>query len=129
MGFSEGGTVAAMLLVEDARHGSFGGFQCAVFFSAAPPVDPDAVETGVVRRLDPAVDGVVLTVPTVHMWSTTCTPDEARVHQTLAQLCDASVRQIFLHGRGHDVPGAKSDEEEFQGSVRAIERAIEIARP
>ncbi|KAI1105774.1 serine hydrolase FSH [Jackrogersella minutella] len=126
MGFSEGGTVAAMMLVEDARHGSFGGLKCAVFFCAAPPFDPDLVRSGVIKYTDPDVDGVLLTIPTAHIWSQIAGADEIKVHQALSQLCDDQVREIFLHDLGHDVPGSKSDKD-LAGALRAIEHVIENA--
>ncbi|KAI0837071.1 serine hydrolase FSH [Hypoxylon sp. FL0890] len=126
MGFSEGGTVGAMMLVEDARHGSFGGFKCAVFFSAAPPFDPDLIRSGVLKYVDPATDGVLLTIPTAHIWSQTAGADEIEVHQRLSQLCDEKVREVFLHDLGHDVPGSKSDKG-LAGTLRAIEHVIENA--
>ncbi|KAK3382594.1 serine hydrolase FSH [Lasiosphaeria ovina] len=131
MGFSEGGTVAAMMLVGGARQGggsSFSGFKCAVLFSAAAPADPDVVDTGVVRRLDAAADGALVKIPTAHLWSRHCAPGESQVHQALAQLCEADVRQVCLHGLAHDVPGSKpGDDEGLQGALRAIERTIESA--
>ncbi|KAI1647088.1 serine hydrolase FSH [Daldinia loculata] len=126
MGFSEGGTVAAMMLVEDARHGSFGGIKCAVFFCAALPFDPDQARTGVIRYIDPDTDGVLLTIPTAHIWAQTAGAHEIKVHQSLTQICDDRVREVFLHDLGHDVPGAKSDKG-LAGAVRAIEHVIENA--
>ncbi|KAI4862563.1 serine hydrolase FSH [Hypoxylon rubiginosum] len=126
MGFSEGGTVAAMMLVEDARHGSFGGLKCAVFFCAAPPFNPDLARTGAIKYADPNTDGVLLTIPTAHIWSQTAGVDEIKVHQALSRLCDEKVREIFLHDLGHDVPGSKS-ENGLAGSLRAIEHVVDTA--
>ncbi|KAI0179004.1 serine hydrolase FSH [Hypoxylon sp. FL1284] len=126
MGFSEGGTVAAMMLIEDARHCSFGGFKCGVFFCAATPWDPDLVRAGTLKRADPDADGVLLKIPTAHIWSQTATVDESRVHEGLSRLCDEKVREVFLHDLGHDVPGAKS-EKGLAGALRAIEHVIENA--
>ncbi|KAI5859537.1 serine hydrolase FSH [Durotheca rogersii] len=126
MGFSEGGTVAAMMLVENTRHGSFSGIKCAVLFCAAPPFDPDLARTGEIRSVDLDTDGVLVNLPTAHVWSQTAGEDEIRAHQALTQICDASVREVFLHNLGHDVPGAKS-EEGLAGTLRVIEHVIELA--
>ncbi|KAI1372417.1 serine hydrolase FSH [Hypoxylon crocopeplum] len=126
MGFSEGGTVAAMMLVEDARHGSFGGLKCAVFFCAAPPFDPDLARTGVIKYADPDRDGVLMTIPSAHIWSQTAGADEIKVHRALSQLCDEQVREVFLHDLGHDIPGSKS-EDGLAGALRAIEHVVENA--
>lgn len=68
MGFSEGGIVAATLLLEDARR-PFANFKCGIFFSAAPPLDPDDLRAGSVRSLDPVQDRVSVHVPTAHIYS------------------------------------------------------------
>lgn len=141
MGFSEGGIIAAMLLVEDARR-SFAGFKCGILFSAAPPLDPDVVGGGLLRCVDPDRDGILIQVPTAHIggsneclerlsllspltrhWSTT----PALLRDALVRLCDDNHRQVFLHSRGHDIPGATSPKE-LSGVIRAIERTIDSAR-
>lgn len=126
MGFSEGGTVAAFMLIEDMRH-PFGEFKCAIFFSAAPPPDPDAVRSGIVRHVDHATDGVLLKIPTAHIWSNVVEIDSTRAHRPLAQLCDEELRQEFIHDLGHDVPGSKSNQG-LDGALRAIEHTIETAK-
>lgn len=138
MGYSEGGIVAAMLLVEDARQ-FFAGFKCGILFSAAPPLDPDVVRGGILRSVDPDRDGILVHVPTAHiggsndcleqliqlspmapLWS----KSPALLHDALARLCDDKYRQEFLHSQGHDIPGANSPKELY-GVLRAIERTID----
>jgi hypothetical protein len=145
MGFSEGGIVAATLLVEDARR-HFANFKCGILFSAAPPLDPDDLRTGVVRCLDPAKDEVSIDVPTAHiyshkdgpggtgianvrsplekLWSDAGWNTPEQVHSSLAKLC--SNRQVFVHDHGHQVPGPK-DQEALRGTLRVINRTIESA--
>lgn len=141
MGFSEGGVIAAMLLIEDARQ-SFAGFKCGIFFSAAPPLDPDVVRGGILQCVDPDRDGILIQVPTAHiggsnecleqlnqlspmapLWS----KSPALLRDALVRLCDDHHRQEFLHSRGHDIPGASSPKE-LSGVLRAIERTIDSAR-
>lgn len=140
MGFSEGGILAAMLLIEDSRQ-SFAGFKCGIFFSAAPPLDPGVVRGGILRCVDPDRDGILIQVPTAHIggsneclerlsllsplaphWSKT----PALLRDALVRLCDNHHRQVFLHSRGHDIPGVNSPKE-LSGVIRAIERTIDSA--
>lgn len=151
VGFSEGGIVAATLLVEDARR-PFAGFRCGIMFSAAPPLDPDDLREGIVRCMDPARDAVVVRVPTAHIYSRETdaaaskgaagvggnlrsplddlwaeagwsTPEQ--VHASLARLCDES--HVFVHDQGHQVPGSRS-REALRGALRAIDRTIQSAQ-
>lgn len=136
MGFSEGGIVAAMLLVEDARR-PFAGFKCGIFFSAALPLDPDVVRTDVVRCINPDTDGVVLHVPTAliveenlvrlrdrsPLASLWCQED---AQKALVRICDERLREVVSHDRGHQVPGFKSTDGLLE-TLRAIERTIERA--
>lgn len=138
MGFSEGGIVAAMLLIEDAKL-SFAGFKCGIFFSAAPPLDPDVVRGGTLRCVDPDRDGILIQVPTAHiggsneclerlsqlspmapLWS----KNPALLRDALVRICDGNQRQVFLHSLGHDIPGANSPKE-LAGILRTIERTID----
>ncbi|KAM7205907.1 Serine hydrolase (FSH1) domain containing protein [Rhypophila sp. PSN 637] len=125
MGFSEGGAVAASLLVEDTRR-PFARFRCGIFLSAARPPDPDNIMTGSDRRLDFYTDGVVLNIPTAHIWSPSgeICPGMGR---NLALLCNQTLREEFVHLLGHQVPGSVSDEF-LSGTIKAIERTVERAR-
>jgi hypothetical protein len=125
MGFSEGGAVAAFMLIEDARH-HFADFKCGIFFSAAPPFDPDVVRNGVLRWIDPATDGILLTIPTAHIWSAVADVNSEKA-RSLSGICDDSVKEVFIHSLGHAVPGSKS-EEALAGTLRVIEHTIENAR-
>ncbi|KAJ5375607.1 Serine hydrolase FSH [Penicillium concentricum] len=136
MGFSEGGIMASMLLIEDARH-PFAGFKCGIFFSAALPLDPDVVRTEVLRCIDPEIDGVVLHIPTAliveenlvrlrgrsplaALWS------QEDSQEALVRICDERFREVVRHDLGHQVPGSKSMEG-FLETLQAIERTIERA--
>lgn len=148
MGFSEGGIVAATLLLEDARR-PFAGFKCGIFFSAAPPLDPDAIRAGAVRCMDPDTDGVALDVPTAHiyscrngpapsstdtggpaiprspletLWSERDWSSPGDVHGALVRLCDGG--EVSVHDHGHQVPGT-AHPEALRGALRAINRTLE----
>ncbi|KAI0467674.1 serine hydrolase FSH [Xylaria cf. heliscus] len=128
MGFSEGGAVAAWMLIENSKYPlTFGRLKCAIFFSAAVPFDPDVVRTGVVKPVDPIVEGEMIEIPTAHVWSKEKDVN-VEAAQSLASLCDSKLRETFLHSLGHNVPGSKSDSEALAGTLRIIERTIERAR-
>ncbi|KAI1332329.1 serine hydrolase-domain-containing protein [Xylariaceae sp. FL0255] len=124
IGFSEGGAVAAWMLLENSRYPSrFGSFKCAIFFSAAVPFDPDVVRSGEMKAVDLVSAGEPIRIPTAHIWSNENDVNEERA-RALTRLCDADLRETFVHSLGHHVPGSKSDESLF-GTIRVIEHAIE----
>uniref|UniRef100_A0A8H7N6W5 Serine hydrolase domain-containing protein n=1 Tax=Bionectria ochroleuca TaxID=29856 RepID=A0A8H7N6W5_BIOOC len=145
-GFSEGGMIAALLLVEDARR-PFAGFRCGILFSAAPPFDPDISQStdNNIRALgmNPIEDGVIIKVPTAHiressppswlwrfsplapLWAKHDMGNPTRLNEAMIGLCDGGVREVFTHHDvGHDIPGTRS-KMELAGALRAIERTIE----
>ena len=127
MGFSEGGGVVSSLLVQDARRGQpCQQFKCGIFFNAAMPVDPAIVQTGERREMNMSTDGVVINVPTAHIWSPTGDVNPG-MGADLVHLCDKNVREEFIHHLGHEVPGSMSSEC-FTGTLRVIERTIERAK-
>ena len=148
MGFSEGGIVAATLLLEDARR-PFAGFKCGIFFSAAPPLDLNGIRASTVRCVDPGKDGVSIRVPTAHIFSREVGPTAAgtdtggpavprspleklwseagwnspgEVHKALVRLCEGG--EVFVHNLGHQVPGTEHPEAR-RGALRAIHRTLE----
>ena len=148
MGFSEGGIVAATLLLEDARR-PFAGFKCGIFFSAAPPLCPDGIRSGTVRCVDPGENEVSIRIPTAHIFSYEVAPPAAgtdtggpaipqsplkklwseagwsspgHVHEALIAICDDG--EVFVHDLGHQVPGSKHPEA-LRGTLRAINRTLE----
>jgi hypothetical protein len=94
--------------------------KCAIFFSAGVPRDP---ETG--RLMDAAVDGEVIDVPTAHIWgkNDNLYPSFGPV---LSLLCKANMREIYVHGGGHIVPGAR-DMEAVKNCVSVIRKTTELA--
>ncbi|SPO01628.1 uncharacterized protein DNG_04302 [Cephalotrichum gorgonifer] len=150
MGFSEGGIVAATLLLEDVRR-PFANFKCGILFSAAPPLDTDSLRAGIIRCLDPDKDKVSVFIPTAHIYSPreddtspTSTGAAARVctspldklwsdagwttpeqvHNSLVRLCANA--EVFLHDEGHCVPGSRHHDA-LRGALRAINRTVESA--
>ncbi|KAI0429433.1 serine hydrolase FSH [Xylaria sp. FL1042] len=127
MGFSEGGAVAAWMLIENAKYPlTFGPLRCAIFFSAAVPFHPDIIRTDIMKPVDLAI-GEVIKIPTAHVWSNENDINSEKA-MSLASLCDAKVRETFVHSMGHSVPGSKYDSEALTGALRIIERTIERAK-
>lgn len=127
LGFSQGALLAATYLIQFSQdHPSRPlPFKCAVFFSGGIPVDPQALEKGELRHIDPKVAGEVVRLPTANIWgrNDTVWPGSSEV---LCALCEDSNRNVYIHDEGHDIPGARA-KEAVQGSVRAIRRAIDQA--
>ncbi|KAL2203501.1 hypothetical protein CC79DRAFT_1060657 [Sarocladium strictum] len=143
MGFSEGGILAATLLVEDSRR-PFANLKCALFFSAAPPLDPDALREGQVKCLSPAKDTTTIRMPTAHVYSHVddavhtgvpnlvsplhslwteqgwTTPQD--VHGSLAGLCERPM--VFVHECGHRIPGSRDNPQTLRGMLRVVERMV-----
>ncbi|KAH9905926.1 hypothetical protein F4778DRAFT_684058 [Xylariomycetidae sp. FL2044] len=123
MAFSEGASVAAQLLIEDARH-RFGHFRCAILFSAPLPSDAELVSRGII--VEAATAGILVDIPTAHIWS-----EKGDIYpgagRELALRCNPDLKEEFVHDLGHEIPGFRNDEG-FAQTVRAIERTIEQAK-
>lgn len=129
LAFSEGASIAATILIEDARrHGGSLGIKCAILFCGVPPLDLnlDREQTASIRKLESAVDGVLVRIPTAHIWSN-CGDWFPGMGKDLVALCDESTREEVIHNLGHDVPGSRSNEC-LRETMRAIERTIEKAK-
>lgn len=139
LGFSEGGVIAAMLLIEDARR-PFAGFKCGIIFSSALPLDPDVARTDILRCIDPETDGVVIHVPIavvveenlIHLRSLSPLANLWRqedAQEALVEICDEELREVVRLDIGHQVPGSKSSDglpETVQAIERTIERAVDL---
>ena len=130
--FSQGAALAASLIVHKTRQlrnapPSSPGFRCAIFFSGGVPMDPSILSESktTFRPLSYEADGVVIEIPTAHIWGTN---DD--VYPTfgpvLSKLCKRDNRAEFIHSGGHDIPGPKNQEEVLK-AVHAIKRTIERA--
>lgn len=125
MGFSEGGAVAAGLLILDARQG-FANFKCGIFFCAATPLDPKVLFTGESREMDACIDGTVVSVPTAHVWS----PKDQfhpNMGKALVHLCQGAFREEYIHDMGHSIPSSPSNPS-FRETLKVLERTVERAR-
>lgn len=98
LGYSEGATVAATLLLDEQQRckaaGTEPSLKCAVFFAGWPPlmVDRDTLVLG-------DTDEEVIDVPTLHIIGSN-DPYLAGV-MCLYNVCDSDSRMLFDHGQGH----------------------------
>lgn len=88
-------------------------------------MDPAALEEDELRPLNVERDGVLLGLPTAHIWGRNdkLWPGSSEL---LSGLCEERVRSVFVHDEGHDVPSARS-KEAVLGAVRAIRRTLDRA--
>ena len=135
-GFSEGACLAAMLLIRQRRRYeeeacALGNsapppfkplVRCEVFFSAPTPPDPMALE-GQEEPMDPTSAGEPIRIPTAHVWGKS---DRKYIGPGLTQLCQTDGRNVFIHGRGHEIPNGR-DPWSLNAAVLAIEKTIEAA--
>lgn len=121
VGYSEGATVAATLLVDDLRRREAEGepagsssFECAVFFHGWPPLATEGEETLVLAD----VAGEVITLPTFHVVGAS---DPYLVgSMALFAVCDPDRAQLFDHGKGHMVPRDAVTVKELADRLRAF---------
>ena len=83
------------------------------------------MEKGEIRWMSGEEDGVGIEVPTAHVWGANdeLYPDFGPV---LSGLCRGEVRNVVVHGGGHEVPGVR-DQGAVRSAVRAIRRTVEMA--
>lgn len=124
MGFSHGAQLAASLLVHQARVDPAGkrAWRCAVFLSGGIPYE---VVEGECRhvKLKEGEDRGVIDIPTANIWGKNdmLYPGEA---EELSRMCRDTLKEVYVHNGGHEVPSGKNMEELF-GAVRAIRRTVE----
>jgi hypothetical protein len=128
IGFSQGASLAATLMVQRSRKDPVGEaahpvFKCAIFLGASLPCDPVLLKSGHLRFLSSEVDGEVIRVPTTHIWGH---HDTSFHPPLLAQLCNSTQRQIYVHAGGHGIPGAQMTED-LRECVRVMKRSIYLA--
>jgi hypothetical protein len=133
IGYSEGATVAATLLLHEQRRFKKRGikpmFKYAIFFAGWPPVDPDRHTMILSDESDAMIE-----IPTCHiskslcLWTCdrVCHSDVAvgsldpYVHGSLAlyNVCDPDTAYMFDHAKGHTLPRDKDTVKELGDVVR-----------
>jgi len=123
--FSMGAALASTYLIQEAQAGRPLPFRCAVFFSGARPFDPQALTQGQGAFVDLGGKVTSLDLPTAHIWGRKDTRYREN-SELLSSLCDEGQKEVFIHNQGHEIPGARA-QEELQRCVKVIRRTIERA--
>ncbi|RFU26057.1 hypothetical protein B7463_g10268, partial [Scytalidium lignicola] len=103
LGYSEGATTAATLILEERRRWEEEGIprriKCAIFFAGWPPVEFKGGEVKC-RLMDECED--VIDIPTCHIVG--CNDPYIHGAMALYNICDEDIAELFDHGKGHTVP-------------------------
>ncbi|KFH44103.1 hypothetical protein ACRE_050760 [Hapsidospora chrysogenum ATCC 11550] len=124
LGYSEGATVAATLIVDDLKRRKERGlegssFRCAVFFHGWPPLATEGEST---LLLSDDV-GEIITVPTFHVVGAS---DPYLVgSMALFSVCDSDTAEMFDHGKGHMVPRDAVTVKELADRLRSFWEEME----
>ncbi|RFU78581.1 ef-hand calcium-binding domain-containing [Trichoderma arundinaceum] len=117
LGYSEGATTAATLILEEQRlfkeQGRPRRIKCAIFFAGWPPVRivNGRVETMLADEYDEVID-----IPTCHVVG--CNDPYIDGAVALYGICNEDEAILFDHGKGHTVPRDET-------TVRELTEAIE----
>ncbi|KAK3682254.1 serine hydrolase FSH [Podospora appendiculata] len=123
IGYSEGATVAATLLLHEQRRFLKKGikpmFKYAIFFAGWPPVDPDTHAMILSDETD-----IMIEIPTCHIIGSL----DPYVHGSLAlfNVCDPDTAYLFDHAKGHTLPRDKETVRELGDVVREAIRTYDI---
>jgi len=144
IGYSEGATVAATLLLHEQRRLKKKGiqpmFKYAIFFAGWPPVDPDSHAMILSDETEAMIE-----IPTCHISEYTCNPKQKirgfrlltrstvgsldpYVHGSLAlyNVCDPDTAYLFDHAKGHTLPRDKDTVKELGDVVREAIKTYDI---
>ncbi|EMR61339.1 hypothetical protein MGN70_001241 [Eutypa lata] len=119
IGYSEGATVAATIIVDDLKKRQAKGlegssFQCAVFFHGWPPLATEGEST---LLLSDDV-GELITIPTFHVVGAS---DPYLIgSMALFSICDSDSAEMFDHGKGHMVPRDSITVKELSERLRSF---------
>lgn len=138
IGYSEGATVAATLLLHEQRRFETEGipamFKCALFFAGWPPMNPDLNSIVLADESD-----LTITIPTCHVSkyfaphhrSSQLTREVGSLDPYLAgsialyNICDVDTAILFDHGKGHTLPRDKGTVKELGNIVRDMIAGLE----
>ena len=110
LGFSEGASVAASIIVHQARTHCVNAFQGAIFICGEPPYDTEGHQS---LLADEATTRI--RIPTAHIVGSTDPGRPASL--ALYNICDGESSIPFDHGKGHTVP---CDGRSIMGMAAAI---------
>lgn len=115
IGYSEGATVAATLILHEQRRFETEGiepmFKCALFFAGWPPMSPDLDSMVLADESE-----LMITIPTCHIIGS-LDPYLAG-SMALFNICDMDNAYLFDHGKGHTLPRDKGTVHELGEIIR-----------
>ncbi|KAF9885220.1 hypothetical protein FE257_000580 [Aspergillus nanangensis] len=100
-------------------------FKFGIFISIVqPPIDYEALQRGQITEIRPEHAKGAVKIPTVHIWG--ALDESPSGAARAADVCSDDVKWVYVHERGHEVPGAGS-RLEVTRIVNRIRRAMETA--
>ena len=127
--FSQGAALASTLILQKLLKNplceeSSPTFKCAIFLSGIVPCDPRALEHGELSLLDVNKIGAEIAIPTAHIWGS---KEDQNLPTTLRDIYKGGLRESFVHGGGHEIPGLSNKAAMIQ-TVHIIRRTIAKAQ-
>ena len=126
LAFSQGASLAATLMIRRATQKEANPlvppFNCAIFFSAAFPLDYAALLHSQIEEVSLSSRGEVITTPTAHIWG----ENDGKyrdMSDRLSKLCRQELKTEFIHSSGHEIPSSGSKDAVIS-AVNAIRRTI-----
>ena len=125
IGFSQGAVLLSTLIIAHQREHPFEQdlFKMAVFFSGScpfqlddygqwSPIDPTTMKKGKIR------------IPTTHIYG--IKDDIAKECSKLVECCEPSVRAVYKHEFGHEIPHRPISV--VEGMAKAVQKSVRNAR-
>ena len=113
LGFSEGASIAANLLIDQRYAAHRRPFKCAIFLSGFPPFDHS---NGNFHLADDSSE--IIRIPTGHILGA---KDPARpLSKALFNLCDKNTASFYEHGQGHNIPWAQPTTKAMANLIREV---------
>ncbi|KAL8707780.1 MAG: hypothetical protein Q9220_007232 [cf. Caloplaca sp. 1 TL-2023] len=117
LGFSEGASLAASLILRTATQGQPDPFKFAIFICSVLVCHFDARDVLLADETS-----MRITIPTAHI---TGARDPGRpTSMTLYNLCDPSCASLYQHSKGHTIPWGPAVKDMAQEILAVIERSI-----
>ena len=118
LGFSEGASVVANVLIEQERSSLFRPFKCAVLVSGTPPLRPD---NGRLYLTDET--GERINTPTAHILGEK--DPGKRGGLALFNLCTKEAASLYEHKQGHEIPKAPAITRKMAELIREMVAHVE----
>ncbi|KAH8647455.1 serine hydrolase FSH, partial [Tricladium varicosporioides] len=124
IGYSEGATIAATLILHEQRRFETDGippmFKCALFFAGWPPMNPELDTIVLADETD-----LTITIPTCHIIGS-LDPYLAG-SMALYNICDMDTAYLFDHAKGHTLPRDKDTVRELGDIIRNMTLSLGMA--